>query len=281
LILSFCQVELVFSIVLGRIKMEGWVYIITNKAMPDVVKVGFTTNAPEERAAGLSHTGIPHAYVVEYAALVNHYRGVERKAHALLNECRENKNREWFRCDIGTAISAIRQAANGFIISESDGKKFELNNEVTMVANLNQQRIGKFIVQDGIATDTRTGLTWCRFLHGQTWKKGEVVGDAIRVTWREVFLIAEAFNQQGGYAGFKDWRLPTINELKTLIDKNKGEEENYIDADVFPDNDYCSWSASPVADNGRFAWRVDFFSGCAEQWGKNGKDSVRLVRNLD
>ena len=35
-----------------------------------------------------------------------------------------------------------------------------------------QQRIGKFIVQDAIARDIETGLTWLRFAQGQTWQNG-------------------------------------------------------------------------------------------------------------
>ena len=38
-----------------------------------------------------------------------------------------------------------------------------------------QQKIGKFIVQDGVATDTETGLMWLRFAHGKQWENGKSV----------------------------------------------------------------------------------------------------------
>lgn len=107
--------------------MKGWVYIITNKSMPDLLKVGFSTKDPELRAAELHTTGVPHRFVVEYDALVNEPFEVEQKAHALLRAYHENK--EWFRCDIATAIIAIRQAANGSIILETNKKEILLEIE--------------------------------------------------------------------------------------------------------------------------------------------------------
>lgn len=110
--------------------MKGWVYIITNKSMPELLKVGFSTKDPELRAEELHTTGVPHRFVVEYDALVNEPFEVEQKAHALLKGYHENK--EWFRCDIATAIIAIRQAANGSIILESN--KDDLTSETPQVA---------------------------------------------------------------------------------------------------------------------------------------------------
>ena len=38
-----------------------------------------------------------------------------------------------------------------------------------------------------------------------------------KVNWNQAFEIVKQFNQQGGYAGHNDWRLPAIVELKTLF----------------------------------------------------------------
>ena len=39
---------------------EGWVYILTNEAMPGLVKIGYTMNDPAIRAEELSSdTGVP------------------------------------------------------------------------------------------------------------------------------------------------------------------------------------------------------------------------------
>ena len=45
--------------------MKGWVYVISNKAMPGIIKVGYSNKDPKERAAELG-TGAPHPYKVEY-----------------------------------------------------------------------------------------------------------------------------------------------------------------------------------------------------------------------
>lgn len=86
--------------------MKGWVYVITNKAMPGLVKVGYTMKDPELRAAELNHTGSPHPYVVDYELLVEEPRDIERDTHSRLRSFREGK--EWFRCSSEEAIAAIK-----------------------------------------------------------------------------------------------------------------------------------------------------------------------------
>ncbi len=141
-----------------------------------------------------------------------------------------------------------------------------------------QQKIGKFFVQDGIATDTETGLTWLRFAHGQQWETGTVTGEAEVRNWDNAMKIPSEFNRIG-YAGCNDWRVPTIDELKTLIDKERGEERNFIDVNVFPKNGAYFWSSSPYADGSNYAWVVGFDYGSSVSNGKYGGNyNVRLVR---
>jgi tetratricopeptide (TPR) repeat protein len=83
----------------------------------DKVKVGFSLNDPELRAKGFN-TATPEDNVVEYVALVNNPKEIEKKAHILLKHCRYREVREFFICDVITAAIAIRQAAKGFIIHE-------------------------------------------------------------------------------------------------------------------------------------------------------------------
>ena len=81
----------------------------------------------------------------------------------------------------------------------------------------------QFTVNGGIATDPKNGLTWLRFALGQEWYDDLNQGRLARYTWREAFTETETFNRQGGYDGHTDWRLPTIEELKTLIDLKEGD----------------------------------------------------------
>lgn len=88
--------------------MRGWVYIITNPAMPGLVKVGFSTKDPAIRAKELGGTGVPFPYVVEYDALVRAPRHAEQKIHEKLAHKRAAK--EWFHCTVEEALVAIRAA---------------------------------------------------------------------------------------------------------------------------------------------------------------------------
>lgn len=91
--------------------MKGWVYAITNRAMPGLVKVGFSTKDPASRAVELGHTGTPHPYVVEYDVLVEEPFSIEQRVHSYLNNQREGK--EWFRCTSEVAIAAIQSVVGG------------------------------------------------------------------------------------------------------------------------------------------------------------------------
>lgn len=141
-----------------------------------------------------------------------------------------------------------------------------------------EQKIGKFIVQDGIAIDTETGLTWLRFAYGQKWKNDTVTGNAKKGIWNWAMRISTEFNQTG-YAGYKDWRIPNIEELKTLIDKERGNEGNYIDASVFPENARWFWSSSRFAGYSGKVWSINFNFGGANSCSMKANSSfVRLVR---
>jgi len=98
--------------------MRGWVYVIGNRSMPGLWKIGFTEKTPEKRAEELNHTGIPIPYEVIYKIEIEGPRDIEQKAHRFLAPKREGK--EWFRCRVEEAIVAIKVvAAEAVIISEA------------------------------------------------------------------------------------------------------------------------------------------------------------------
>lgn len=81
----------------------GWVYVLANKAMPGVYKVGMTTSTPEKRAKELSSSsGVPFPFDV-----VSRYRSDdpwahEKQIHQLLSRYRINEGREFFRAPLQT-----------------------------------------------------------------------------------------------------------------------------------------------------------------------------------
>lgn len=91
--------------------MKGWVYVIANKGMRDVVKIGMTTRTPEERAREFDGTHAPFRYTVEYSVQVNDPQHVEHAVHQELARLRVNSDREWFKCSTEQAIATIRRVS--------------------------------------------------------------------------------------------------------------------------------------------------------------------------
>jgi hypothetical protein len=89
---------------------------MSNPAMPNLVKVGFSLKDPALRAQELEGTGTPHPFKVEYEALVNGPREVEQAVHTLLADRHERK--EWFRCSPECAVDAIKNTIRERIIIE-------------------------------------------------------------------------------------------------------------------------------------------------------------------
>jgi hypothetical protein len=98
--------------------VRGWIYVITNEAMPHLVKVGFSTKDPHQRAKELGGTGIPHPYRVAYDLLVYAPRDLEKRVHQKLADMREGK--EWFRCSVAHAIEAIKSVDPGTVPVQSE-----------------------------------------------------------------------------------------------------------------------------------------------------------------
>lgn len=85
----------------------GYVYVLSNRLMPGLVKIGFTTNDVKRRVAELSSaTGVPAPFEIEYYCLTKHPGRVEREVHRDLAAHRL-QNREFFSVDVARAISAV------------------------------------------------------------------------------------------------------------------------------------------------------------------------------
>jgi len=99
---------------------EGYVYILLNPALRGQVKIGRTTNSPEDRAAELSGTGLPHEFVVAYAERVSDCESVERLLHEKFAAVRVNPSREFFRVTVHEAVRAAIELATPYRIGEGE-----------------------------------------------------------------------------------------------------------------------------------------------------------------
>ncbi len=87
----------------------GFVYVLTNRSMQGLVKIGGTEKHPAIRAAELSdHAGVPAAFEVVFFAGVVDWELAERRVHDALAAHRVPSGREFFGLDAGEAARTIR-----------------------------------------------------------------------------------------------------------------------------------------------------------------------------
>ncbi|MCP2207456.1 GIY-YIG nuclease family protein [Bradyrhizobium diazoefficiens] len=77
--------------------MTEIVYVLTNEAMPGLVKIGCTQNDLAGRVRGLFQTGVPLPFEVFYACEVQDCKFVEKQIHDAFGDHRVSKSREFFR----------------------------------------------------------------------------------------------------------------------------------------------------------------------------------------
>ena len=85
------------------------VYLVTNPAMPGLVKIGRTGRGDARARIGeLYSTGVPVPFTLEYACRVKDGAEVERALHVAFGPQRLNVRREFFRIDPEQAIAILR-----------------------------------------------------------------------------------------------------------------------------------------------------------------------------
>ncbi len=121
----------------------------------------------------------------------------------------------------------------------------------------------KTIGDQKIVTDRSTNLTWHQS------------GSQEPITYEEAIKWLEALNKKK-YAGYSDWRLPTLAEAASLLER-KAVEKYHIDP-VFSRTQYSMISGDPFTNRVR-VWGVSFFYGAIFKVGIMEQDFVRPVRS--
>ena len=89
--------------------MSGIVYLLTNPAMPGLVKIGKTTrDDPQLRMGDLYTTGVPLPFDCELAMEVGDETAVETAFHQAFEPDRINPRREFFKIDVSQAEALLR-----------------------------------------------------------------------------------------------------------------------------------------------------------------------------
>ncbi len=122
--------------------------------------------------------------------------------------------------------------------------------------------------------DTQTGLIWRRCVEGMKWDGKTCSG------YPFAGMLVEGLERAASQARLtgKNWRLPNIKELGSLVDMS--QPNLAIDLTAFPEtpNDQM-WSSSPYALDAFFGWAVHFYYGASYYTYLEDIGMMRLVRD--
>lgn len=133
----------------------------------------------------------------------------------------------------------------------------------------------RFVIQGGEVRDQKTGLIWQRCSVGLTWSaKAGCAGERAEVTFE---AAQQAATQAGGA-----WRLPTLQELGSLVDSSCGRPA--IDKRFFPDVTASTdegaeeyWTSTPGGLD-EMMYFVEFADGYSDIRSPGFSRNARLVR---
>ncbi len=137
------------------------------------------------------------------------------------------------------SVSQVHSMPN-VSIREETGRGFNGHSTINHDYNL------KAIKGDVVVVDNATGLMWHQNSSDEYMK------------WNKAKECVEDLNSEEGYAGYHDWRLPTVEEAFSLVESSK-RNGLYIDP-VFSRKHEGVWTGD-VLDGGVPAWSVGFHNG--------------------
>jgi hypothetical protein len=136
--------------------------------------------------------------------------------------------------------------------------------------------LSDFVVDnDGTVTHSKTGLIWKRCEEGQSGSSCEIGASQV-FTWFDALAVAK----DSAFAGNNDWRLPSKQELMSIVDETCFFPS--INELVFPNTAPRSvWSSTTITAFPANAWFVEFgyaSSGHGSKLSSVARNGVRLVR---
>ncbi|MFY0663400.1 MAG: DUF1566 domain-containing protein [Natronospirillum sp.] len=159
-----------------------------------------------------------------------------------------------------------------------------------------QADTSRYVPQGATVIDRESGLQWMRCNFGQQWNGSGCAGVPTTYRWQDARTAAVQLNRDGGYEGYSDWRLPTLDELLTLVYCSSGQPAMFkgtnragcggrhdtptIASSIFPST-VEGWYWTSTSSSSDLAWSVAFHYGYADVDYKSFNEAVRLVRTAD
>ncbi len=167
-----------------------------------------------------------------------------------------------------------------------DLSEFRLKLRAEPVASLSEGEVKKMLRQrDFFATDWYPQGKGVAHLFEAREREGVVVDHATGLMWQQsgspneiAFAAAEKYVRdmnQRRLAGFNDWRLPTLEEAMSLLEREKKNSDLYIDP-LFDRRQRWIWTADKFSASS--CWAVGFYGGSCDDPPVDGRSYVRLVR---
>jgi hypothetical protein len=118
---------------------------------------------------------------------------------------------------------------------------------------------GRYTIGSGTVLDTQTKLTWQQMIPTASY------------TWSDAKTYCAGLSLDG-----TGWRLPSINELQTIVDESTNPA---IDGATFPmtPSEYF-WSSTAVVEDPSRAWTCFFSNGSTYSFSTTTPENVRCVR---
>ena len=156
------------------------------------------------------------------------------------------------------SVSQVHSMPN---VSIREKKDWGFSGHSTINHDYNLKTIGG----DKVAVDNATGLMWHQS------------GSDDQMHWDDAKEWVEDLNSEG-YAGYQDWRLPTVDEAASLLEPSK-RIGRYIDL-VFDENQSWIWTGD-MFDGSVAAWSVLFYFGSVYGGRIYDGSFVRPVRSVE
>jgi len=103
---------------------------------------------------------------------------------------------------------------------------------------------------DGTITDDLTGLMWTQ----DAYTPGPAgCNPGVTKTWQEALDYVACLNTHT-YLGYNDWRLPNVNELKSLFNYGQSNFDTWLNAQGFSNVQEYYWSSTTYARSTDNAW---------------------------